>query len=130
MIDDNYIGPKQHGLLLGCLLVAALLLACFPTTLLGMQYQCALHRITGLRCPFCGMTRDFILMSRGSFPRNNPGSLLLAAALYLAYPAWLLRAARRGGSALLVSRDRVIQGLVIVMALLFLCNNLAVWGRV
>ena len=124
MTPDNYIGPKQHVLVVSFLLFGGLLLACFPNALLGVQYQCVLHRITGIRCPFCGMTRDFILMAHGSFPRHNPGSQLMAAALYLAYPAWLVTAARRGRSALLVSRKRFIQGLIVVMTLLFIINNL------
>jgi len=81
MNPDNSIGPKQHVWVLCGLLLGGLLLACFPNALLGLQYQCVLHRITGLRCPFCGMTRDFILMAHGSFPRQNPGSLWVAAAL-------------------------------------------------
>jgi hypothetical protein len=123
-MTDSYIGPKQHALALSCLVLGGLVLACVPNAVLGLQYQCVLHTLTGLRCPFCGMTRDFILMAHGSLPRNNPGSLVLALALYFAYPIWLIVAALRGRSRLFVSRDGVVDDLVIVMVLLFVCNNL------
>lgn len=122
-MTDSYIGPKQHRLAIGGLALGGMLLACVPQALLGLQYQCMLHWMTGLRCPFCGMTRDFILMAHGAMPRNNPGSLVVALALYVAYPMWLAIAELRG-SRLLVPREGVISGLVIAMVLLFVCNNL------
>ncbi|MGA2904747.1 MAG: DUF2752 domain-containing protein [Candidatus Korobacteraceae bacterium] len=124
MTANSYIGPKQHLLVLGCLVLGGLLLACAPNVILGMHYQCMLHRITGLRCPFCGMTRDFILMAHGSLPRHNPGSLFVALALYLAYPPWLMMAALRRRSWLTVSREKVVTAAMIVMAMLFIANNL------
>lgn len=123
-MTESYIGPKQHLLAMGGLVFAGLVLACVPGTVLGLQYQCMLHWMTGLHCPFCGMTRDFILMAHGSLPRNNPGSLVVALALYGAYPVWLVIAALRGSSRLLVRRDGVVSGLVIVLVVLFVCNNL------
>jgi len=123
-MTDSYIGPRQHRLAIGGLALAGIVLACVPKALLGLQYQCMLHWMTGLRCPFCGMTRDFILMAHGAMPRNNPGSLAVALALYVAYPIWLVLAELRGRSHLFVRREGLISGLVIVMVLLFLCNNL------
>ena len=123
-MTDGYIGPKQHLLVIGGLLFAGLVPACVPNAVLGLQYQCMLHQITGLRCPFCGMTRDFVLMAHGALPRNNPGSLVVALGLYAAYPIWLTVAALRGRSHLLVRRGGVICGLVIAMVVLGVCNNL------
>jgi len=123
-MTDTYLGPKQHLLAIGGLVLGAVVLACAPSAVMDLQYQCMLHWMTGLRCPFCGMTRDFILMAHGSRPRNNPGSLFVALALYGAYPIWLIIAAVRGGSILFVRRDGVIRGLIIIMAVLFICNNL------
>jgi hypothetical protein len=123
-MTESYIGLKQHLLVMGGLVLGGLVLACAPQAVLGLQYQCVLHGMTGLRCPFCGMTRDFILMAHGALPRNNPGSLVMALALYVAYPMWLMVAALGGRSRLLVRRDGVIGGLVVVMAVLFVCNNL------
>jgi hypothetical protein len=123
-MTETYIGLKQHLLVMGGLVLGGLVLACAPHAVLGLRYQCVLHWMTGLRCPFCGMTRDFILMAHGALPRNNPGSLVMALALYVAYPMWLMVAALGGRSRLLVRRDGVIGGLVVVMAVLFVCNNL------
>ena len=125
MPSDNSIGPKQHALVLSCLLFGGLALAWLPNVLLGVQYQCVLHRLSGIRCPFCGMTRDFILMAHGSLPQNNPGSLLVALALYCVYPVWLASVALRKPERLWVSREKVIRMLLIAMALLMVCNNLA-----
>jgi hypothetical protein len=123
-MTDSYIGPKQHLLTISGLVLGGLVLACMPNAVLGLRYQCMLHAMTGLRCPFCGMTRDFILMAHGLLPRNNPGSLVVALALYGAYPIWLGIAARGGRSRLLVRRDGVVCGLVVAMVLLFVGNNL------
>jgi len=59
-MTDRYLGPKQHVWALGLLGLGGALLACLPNAVLGLQYQCVLHSVTGLHCPFCGMTRDFI----------------------------------------------------------------------
>ena len=119
---DGYLGPRHHALAVGFLVFGSLLLAFAPQAALGLRYQCLLHSLTGLRCPFCGMTRDFILMAHGSLPRNNPGSLMVAIGLYVAYPIWLVMAVVRGRSGL-IEREWVIKGLVMAMAVLFVCNN-------
>lgn len=124
VMTDSYIGAKQHALAIGGLVLCGLVAAFVPNAVLGLQYQCMLHWMTGLRCPFCGMTRDLILMAHGSLPQNNPGSLLIVLALYVAYPMWLIVAALGGRSRLLVRRDGVIRGLAVTMAVLFICNNL------
>lgn len=123
-MTDSYIGPKQHLLVMGSLVFGGLVLACLPDTVLGLQYQCMLHRMTGMRCPFCGMTRDFILMAHGSQPRNNPGSLVVALALYVAYPLWLVKTALGKPFRLLIRRERLIHALLFAMLLLFVGNNL------
>jgi len=123
-MTDGYLGPRQHALALSLLVFGGILLACAPNAVLGLQYQCLLHWMTGLRCPFCGMTRDFILMAHGSLPRNNPGSPVVAIGLYVVYPLWLIWAGLREGSRMLLHRDSVVKFLVIAMVLLFICNNL------
>jgi len=123
MTEDSYIGPRQHLWLLGCILLAGIILACAPHVVLGLHYQCMLNRLTGIRCPFCGMTRDFILMSRGLLPRNNPGSLLVAVAGYVGYPIWYVITALRRPSSLLISRKQALRCLTAAMMVLFVCNN-------
>lgn len=123
MTSETHLGPTEHWLVLAGLLLAALVLICAPDAVLGVHYECLLRRMTGIRCPFCGMTRDFILMAHGSLPRNNPGSLLAALALYVAYPIWLTIGTVRGGARLLVRRSSVMNALLGVMVLLFVGNN-------
>jgi len=123
-VTDGYLGTKQHALALSFLALGGALLVCVPNAILGVQYQCVLHRFTGMYCPFCGMTRDFILMAHGSLPRNNPGSPVVAIGLYVVYPLWLIWAGLREGSRMLLHRDSVVKFLVIAMVLLFICNNL------
>lgn len=124
MHHATHLGPRQHWLLLGFLVLAAILLACPPQTVLDLHYQCVLHSLTGLRCPFCGMTRDFALMLHGQRPQNNPGSPLLAFVLYVVYPAWLLTAALRRRAWPLLDREKTVRALAVGMAALFVCNNL------
>jgi len=123
-MTDGYLGPRQHALAVGFVVFGSLLLAFAPHAVLGMHYECVLHSMTGLRCPFCGMTRDFMLMTHGSLPRNNPGSLMVAFGLYVVYPLWLLIAVPRRRCWLLLPRESVIKALMVAMAVLFVCNNL------
>ena len=124
MSEDAYVGPRQHLLLMGCLFLGGIIIAFAPDAVLGLHYQCLLSRVTGVRCPFCGMTRDFILMSKGLLPRNNPGSLFVALAAYLGYPLWILAATICGRSSLLISREKALRVLTVVMVVLLVCNNL------
>ena len=125
--SKTHLGPREHCLVLGALILSALVLLAAPHAVLGAHYQCLLHRVTGLRCPFCGMTRDFILMFHGAAPQNNPGSLVLAIALYIAYPVWLAWAAARRPARLLINRDKLVRALMFAMLALFISNNLALW---
>ncbi len=123
MYDDAYIGPTEHLLLLGSIFLVGIALACLPQAVLGLHYQCALRMFTGIKCPFCGMTRDFILMSQGFLPKNNPGSLTLAVAAYVGYPLWLAVAASCRPDRLLISRKSVRGVLAGILLVLFIGNN-------
>lgn len=64
---------------------------------------CPLRTLTGVPCPFCGMTRGSLALLRGDVLRSlalNPGALLLVLALglaiavvvrrpHLTFPTWL-----------------------------------------
>jgi Protein of unknown function (DUF2752) len=123
MIDDGYIGLRQHALLLGGIYAAGIILLCAPNAVLGLHYQCMLNTLTGIRCPFCGMTRDLILMSQGFLPRNNPGSLSVAVGAYVAYPIWFLVAALCRPSWLLISRNRLRNIVAAIVVVLFVGDN-------
>jgi hypothetical protein len=54
---------------------------------------CPIHRVTGHKCPGCGMTRALVLLWRGrprQAIRSNPASpFVFAALLYLAFAPYL-----------------------------------------
>jgi hypothetical protein len=124
MYDYLEIRSRQHVFLVAALVATAGFLECAPHFLLGLRYQCVLSTITGIRCPFCGMTRDFILMSRGLWPSHNPASLFIALAVYGLYPLWLAIAAFHGKTTLIFRRDKVMRLLSVSLIVLFVCNNL------
>jgi hypothetical protein len=58
--------------------------------------ECPLRAITGVPCPFCGMTRAVVAAVHGHFATSlafNPGGILvLALAIFTLFrPAWLAR---------------------------------------
>lgn len=122
--NDHHWGAKEHLLILSCIYLVGAVLAFTPHAVLELHYRCLLNTATGIRCPFCGMTRDFILMFHGSLPRNNPGSLLVAIAGYLVYPVWFIVATLCRPSWLVISRTIVQELLIGVLVALFMCNNL------
>jgi hypothetical protein len=66
-------------------------------TQLGLA-PCLFARVTGHRCPSCGMTTAFAWFVRGRFDRSwraNPAGSLLAPACVALIP-WLLAGAARG----------------------------------
>lgn len=66
-------------------------------TQLGLA-PCPFARVTGYRCPSCGMTTSFAWFVRGRFDRSwraNPAGSLLAPACVVLIP-WLLAGAARG----------------------------------
>jgi len=123
MNEDGYFGTREHLLVLGCVYLTSIFLVFAPHAVLDLHYRCILSMVTGIRCPFCGMTRDFILMFQGLPPRNNPGSLMAAVAIYVAYPVWLALAALWRPNWLQVSRRRLRNVLVGIMLVLFVSNN-------
>jgi Protein of unknown function (DUF2752) len=92
-----------------------------PELILRLPLQCLLVRLTGLKCPFCGMTRDFVGMLHGRFPGHNPFSAATAV-VWVGYPASVFRAWRNGTT--LVCPDIVRQLVGPVMLLMMIVNNL------
>ena len=63
----------------GALMVSAILQPNRITTL----SLCPIFHLTGIECPFCGMTRSFVSITHGDFAQAidyNPGSPLIYAA--------------------------------------------------
>jgi len=84
-----------HLSMMGAMLLYTLVLSLWPQAVTGAGYQCALHALFGIRCPFCGMTRDFAAILHGREPRLNPCSWLAALVVYVVYPVAVLVAWRR-----------------------------------
>jgi hypothetical protein len=72
------------------LYAAALVLALRPQWAMGLSLQCVMLTIFHIKCPFCGMTRDFVAILHGHLSTLNPFSWATLAALYLGYPCVFL----------------------------------------
>lgn len=72
----------------GMLTVAAL---SPPFPMASVPYRCPLRAITGIPCPFCGMTRGVIEAVHGHLSASflfNPGAMLLVALAVALLVAW------------------------------------------
>jgi hypothetical protein len=79
-------------------------------------------RVTGYRCPSCGMTTAFAWFVRGRFGRSwqaNPAGSLLAPTCALLIP-WLLAGVARGRPIGCRSLERPLIGLVVAAVALSL----------
>jgi hypothetical protein len=114
---------RHHRVVAICLLAGAAVLPLAGPLLLGIGYECMLHRLTGLNCPFCGMTRDFVTLSQGNASFLNPGSPVLAALLFAVYPATVTWASVRGTHFPLSART-LRRWLIPAMSVMFIANNL------
>lgn len=68
-----------------------------PIVSLPLPEICAWHRLTGLNCPGCGLTRSFIALAHGDVRRGwdfNPAGVLLFAALLAQFPYRLAQLGR------------------------------------
>jgi hypothetical protein len=79
-----------HIWMLAGIAACTALLAVGPQWMVHAGYRCELQTLVGLRCPFCGMTRDFAAMLHGARPELNPCSRLAAVVIYGVYPAAVL----------------------------------------
>jgi hypothetical protein len=84
-----------HLWVLAAMAVATVVLAAGPQWVVQAGYRCGLQALTGLRCPFCGMTRDFAAMLHGGKATLNPCSWVAAVVVYGVYPAAVLAGWRR-----------------------------------
>jgi hypothetical protein len=121
LLDNRELRP--HLLALAAVAAATLVLALWPRAVLGAGYTCELRALFGIRCPFCGMTRDFAAMLHGQAPSLNPCSRAAALAVWLLYPAAVLVAWRTHRLSWFSSRATrcAVAALLLVMLLL---NNL------
>jgi hypothetical protein len=113
---------RPHLLALAGVVAATLVLACWPQAILNAGYRCGLQMLAGLRCPFCGMTRDFASMLHGNRPTQNPFSWVAACVVYLLYPAAVFAAWKSNRLELFYSHAARV-ALVVVLAVMLVANN-------
>jgi hypothetical protein len=112
-----------HLWVLAGLVVATVVLAVWPHWVVQAGYRCELQTLFGLRCPFCGMTRDFAAMLHGGRPSLNPCSWVAAVAVYGVYPV-ALAVAWRAGRLDVFRSEAVRRGMVVALGAMLVVNNL------
>lgn len=112
-----------HLMVLGMVLVGTLVLRWWPQGVVHAGYRCGLQMLLGLRCPFCGMTRDFAAMLHGRRPMLNPCSWVAALVVYVVYPTALLMAWRNKRLDWFSCRASRC-GIAVALAVMLVLNNL------
>jgi hypothetical protein len=113
-----------HVGVLTCMAASTAVLYWRPEWVLRLPLACVMRSWLGVRCPFCGMTRDFVDILHGRSPTLNVFSWPVAVVVYVVYPLmvlWLWRRRRLDWFFRPVVRRAVAVGLV----LMFAVNNLA-----
>ena len=87
---EYHINYKTHFLIIILIYIFGLCLIIEPSLFLKYGLSCNLNRLFGIRCPFCGMTRDFVLMATNNEPIYNPFSLTMAVIIFVIYPITLI----------------------------------------
>ncbi|MFP5229317.1 MAG: DUF2752 domain-containing protein [Acidobacteriota bacterium] len=90
---DPELAPHFWVMILA--LGATLAVWLWPQWVVHAGYRCQMQVLLGVRCPFCGMTRDFAAMLHGQGAPLNPCSRPVAGLVYVVYPAAVLVAWRR-----------------------------------
>lgn len=114
---------RLHAVMLCLLVLATALLRFRPEWVLGLGLHCGLKTLFGLKCPFCGMTRDFAAMLHGHRPALNPASPFMAFVIYGVYPVAVAMAWRRRRFDWF-SKPVVHRALAVCLLAMFLLNNL------
>jgi hypothetical protein len=113
----------SHLMVLAGLVVATLVLKIWPHWVVDAGYRCGMQLLLGLRCPFCGMTRDFAAMLHGQRPSLNPCSWVAAVLVYVIYPTAVLAAWRKRRLDWFYCRTSRC-GLAVALAVMLVLNNL------
>jgi Protein of unknown function (DUF2752) len=111
-----------HLFVMGLIMMGTLVLAYAPHWVMQADYRSMLQTLFGIRCPFCGMTRDFAAMLHGGQPSLNPCSGLAALIVYGVYPIGVLAAWRTGRLAWFHSK--AARGIVgMALGVMIVANN-------
>ncbi|MDR3460159.1 MAG: DUF2752 domain-containing protein [Verrucomicrobiae bacterium] len=124
--------PASSGLRFAALVLGALaviigtLVFFFNPATHGFYPVCQFHRLTGLNCPGCGMTRALYALLHGDLPtalRDN-ALLVLALPALLARGLWLAAKKSRGHPAADFFPGRTLWVLLIIALVFTLLRNL------
>lgn len=110
---------RTHLSVLASIVLGTLVLRLWPGWVMRLDLACVLEKYAGIRCPFCGMTRDFMAILHGKAPELNVFSWPAICSVYLAYPllvVWLWRRGRLEWFHQPVVVRGVVVGLVVMMA--------------
>jgi hypothetical protein len=113
---------RPHLFVIGLIVMGTLVLAFWPQWVMQADYRSLMQTLLGIRCPFCGMTRDFAAILHGGRPALNPCSSMAAGVVYGVYPIAVLAAWRTGR--LNWFHSKAVQGIVgIALAAMMVANN-------
>jgi hypothetical protein len=124
LLPARRVDPQllPHLLVMGLIVMGTLVLMYAPQWVMQADYRSMLQTLLGIRCPFCGMTRDFAAILHGGRPALNPGSWMAAGVVYGVYPIAVLAAWRTGR--LRWFHSKTARGIVgIALAVMMLANN-------
>ena len=113
-----------HLGIIAFIFTAALVLALQPQWILGHTSPCVMLSVFHIKCPFCGMTRDFVAILHGQLPTLNPSSWVSLAALYLGYPFAFLLAWRKRRLDNMFLQPVVCKVGLVCLVLMCIANNL------
>lgn len=112
-----------HLWMLAAMAVATAVLAVWPQWVVHTGYRCELQVLIGLRCPFCGMTRDFAAILHGGKATLNPCSWLAALVVFVVYPVVVL-VGWHTGRLNFFHGATVKYGMMAALAVMLVLNNL------
>ena len=114
---------RPHFIILALIVMLNAILRINPEWAMGLSYQCLMKSVFHLKCPFCGMTRDFAAILRGHPPELNPFSWAAVVFIYCVYPVAVVWACLRG-RADMFQRPMVYKVLAVTLLVMFVVNNL------
>ncbi|MGE5558380.1 MAG: hypothetical protein ACM3WV_07165 [Bacillota bacterium] len=95
----------------------------YPDFFLSVHTPCFCRSALHINCPFCGMTRDFVLIARGKQPVWNPFSGAAAVFMFAVYPGFVLFCFLTGKK-MTVPYRHIRNTVLIILLTMMICNNI------
>jgi len=122
--EQDRLAVRTHLGVLICIAALTIVLYYWPEWVLRLPLACVMRSWLGMRCPFCGMTRDFVTILHGRSPALNVFSWPAAVVIYGIYPPMVLWLWRRGRLDWFY-RPVVRRTVVVALVAMFAVNNFA-----